>query len=567
MAYFSHAFQKMLWGGNAGDNGFVTSGNYTDFVPGGTSGVGSFAFVDHTITNAANPWPVQAAAPTGGEPLTLVSTSILQNDKIGPFHGGYQEASKSKIINPKYVNKFYKVQAALPQTNVIGVGSTPNLDLTTGACCPTFWCNENYYLRVDLKGSPVLRMLNHNAYEVAAAYTGCCDGPTPEQVDPADVMMAWANYIDSDPILSGNDYGPVFSGLIDQRLVNVGVTVTCDNGATWDLYLPANKVAGQPGLYFEADGTTLTAAATAFVASLEGSVTGTVVLLNAGSLVPGTGYTTATAVPVTGGTGTGLTVDITAVAGNVTVVTINTPGTGYTNGDTVTIAQVGSGLDATIDIDGAAGVANLSFATVTPITSYTSAFTPATPNCCAGLVMEAAFVETTFANCTFQPTDHYELEPLLLQASMLDETGDPCVFEQLCISDGTTPSGAGSTTVYPAMQNGTQAMGTGETILRELILSEGYNQNSLATDLRIREITQGNDIVDEVNRGSLYTCYYILHSVPRFNNATGVFDNDQYLLKIPVEDPTATGTGIAGFETFVNTWLSSAGNPVQLEVY
>lgn len=485
MAYFSHAFQKVMWGGNEGDTGFVTAGNYTDFIPGGAADTGSFGFVDHTVTNAANPWPVAAAAPANGEPLTLVSTSILQNDKIGPFHGGYQEANKSKVINPRYVHKFYKVQAALPQTNIIGVGATPNLDLAgaDAACCPSFYCNENYHLRVDLKGSPLLRMLNHNAYQVAASYTGCCDGPTPELVDPAEVMFDWAKYINDDPIFSGANHGPAFTGLTDQRLVNVGVTVTCDDGTTWDLYLPDNANAGVAGLYFEADGTTPTALATAFAA----------------------------------------------------------------------------------DLVAATGI--LAFASVAPISSYVSAFTPEAPNCCAGLVMQAAFAETKFDSCTFQPTDHFEVEPMLMQASMLDETGDPCVFEQLCISDGITPSGSGSGTVYPAIQFGTQAMGTGESVLRELLLSESYNQNYLATDLRIREITQGNDLVDEVNRTSLYTCYYILHTVPRYNNATGVFDNDQYLLKIPVEDSAATGTGIPAFETFVNTWLANAGNPVQLEVY
>ncbi len=76
--------------------------------------------------------------------------------------------------------------------------------------------------------------------------------------------------------------------------------------------------------------------------------------LDAGTLVAGTGYSTANSVPTTGGTGTGLTVNIVAVAGNITTVTLLNAGSGYTLGDTITIAQVGSGLDATIDIDGLA---------------------------------------------------------------------------------------------------------------------------------------------------------------------------------------------------------------------
>ena len=59
------------------------------------------------------------------------------------------------------------------------------------------------------------------------------------------------------------------------------------------------------------------------------------------SLVGGGGYVTAVDVPTTGGTGTGLTVDITA-AGAVSAVTIKNPGEGYTVADSITITG-GSG--------------------------------------------------------------------------------------------------------------------------------------------------------------------------------------------------------------------------------
>ena len=76
----------------------------------------------------------------------------------------------------------------------------------------------------------------------------------------------------------------------------------------------------------------------------------------------------------------------------------------------------------------------------------------------------------------------------------------------------------------------------GETALLETyILSESYRQNHFASDLRIREITQGNDLIGtgagQVDRGSLYDRTMLLHSVPRFNNPTGTFDNDQYLVE------------------------------------
>jgi hypothetical protein len=45
---------------------------------------------------------------------------------------------------------------------------------TTSTCCKEFLCGETYSLRVDVKGSPAMRFLNHNAYATVDAYTGCC---------------------------------------------------------------------------------------------------------------------------------------------------------------------------------------------------------------------------------------------------------------------------------------------------------------------------------------------------------------------------------------------------------
>jgi hypothetical protein len=82
MAYFNHAFQKA----------FVGTSAYTS-LDGGVLGTpdnvlttGEFAFVD------SKTWEVQpTVAGTIACPLVLAAGSLYQNDKIGPFHGGYQE--------------------------------------------------------------------------------------------------------------------------------------------------------------------------------------------------------------------------------------------------------------------------------------------------------------------------------------------------------------------------------------------------------------------------------------------------------------------------------------------
>mgnify|MGYP001241708226 FL=1 len=83
---------------------------------------------------------------------------------------------------------------------------------------------------------------------------------------------------------------------------------------------------------------------------LSGSVLGTQ-LLNAG-----TGYTTANNVAVTGGTGSGLTFNIVALAGVIQSVTIASRGTGYLQNQVVTIA--GGGANATVRLNSVTQISN-----------------------------------------------------------------------------------------------------------------------------------------------------------------------------------------------------------------
>ena len=152
---------------------------------------------------------------------------------------------------------------------------------------------------------------------------------------------------------------------------------------------------------------------------------------------------------------------------------------------------------------------------------------------CAGMRLFGAYVETKFGNCSFQQTDFYEKEPVQLYASLVDFNGDPCVFEGICVYNDC---------------HGVQGMGFGETVVRDLILFQSYLQNFFSTDQRIREITQGSDILNSVNRNALYTRYFILHTVPRYNNPTGVFDNDQYLVEI------VTTNRITELERLLDGW-------------
>lgn len=463
MAYFNHAFTKVFLGTGKSlpnptvtpivvttANGFITgAGIPTGGINASTVCLanlpaGYFGFFDPKTNLSIN-------SATGCCPLYLASSSVLTNDKIGPFHGGYKETNKSKIINPRYVQSAYTVEACEPKQAIVSVGNTPTMTdagnyadaceavadefldpnnfqggTSCNTCCYEFLCGETYYLRIDVKGSPALRTLNHNAYQTLSAYTGCCPAGAvaPVLVDSTLVFIEWAK------------------ALVINNYLNPFV-------------LPV--VFDEAGLPWYAPGTTLD--------PISGLAVRTVIDPVSGLPVPATW--------------------------NLYV----SPG----------------------HVVGA----------------------------CAGLRLFGAYVGTVFGDCTFQLTDFFEREPVKIYASLVDYNGDPCVFEGICVYNDCL---------------GLQGMGFGDTVLKDFVKGQSYLQNFFHSDFRIREITQGYDMSTAIPRNALYQRYFILHSVPRFNNPTGTFDNDRYMLEII----TKTG-GIGALDNFITNWLGSCTDCVEFE--
>ena len=159
-------------------------------------------------------------------------------------------------------------------------------------------------------------------------------------------------------------------------------------------------------------------------------------------------------------------------------------------------------------------------------TTYVESTDPVGDGVSATLHVEGAYVDTKFGNCSFDTRDHYEKEPVQIILSNLDETGEPC-----------NDCGVASRTT------GVMAQTSGETVLRDLLMSERYMQmpynQGNRDSARIREIEHSDDVVDAVDRDARYVAFNILHSVPRFNNPTGTFDNDQYLYTFYVKSDSA----------------------------
>ena len=162
------------------------------------------------------------------------------------------------------------------------------------------------------------------------------------------------------------------------------------------------------------------------------------------------------------------------------------------------------------------------------------------------LRLTLGYTATFFDNCSFDTRDNVDTEPLTLKVSVLDEDGDPCT--DTCFT-GAASSG-GSQAAMPDQGLtvvSLKAEKTGETVLRNLILDRRYSQDGghnqgNRDSARFREIEKGTNILGAVDRTKFYRNFKIQHTVPRYNNPTGVFDNDQYLYEIHIECSTPGNT-------------------------
>lgn len=227
MAYFPHAFQKML----VGTAGFNSTPGSTLTLTAGQIGVISAA--DNTIQDLTGT-PTYASTPM----VYLAQGSFHPTDKIGPFHGGYQETVKSKGINPKYVSAFYVTEPAAPVNNVVAV-SVEN--------CTKIACDTTYRLRLDVKGSPALRFLTHNLYQTLDAKTPCCDGDS-NNADPVGVLLQWKDQINASPIVKQFINAKVFNLAITAyagATTSASTTLTLDDTSGAGGSAPAGLAVGQ----------------------------------------------------------------------------------------------------------------------------------------------------------------------------------------------------------------------------------------------------------------------------------------------------------------------------------
>ena len=204
MAYFNNAFNKTF----IADSTQAVAGTATSALTAGEVALVSGG----TWASVALP-----GAPAAGDLGYIVQGSFYTKDTIGnnPGHGGYKESVKSKGINPRYITRLWSANCTSASQ------ATASLSLASD-CAP---CGKTQFMRIDVKGSPALRFLNHNAYAIADSANVCCiDGQ--EYIDPALVLAVMADMALMDPLIKPF----VAEGDINGLLAGAGLTLAAGTG-------------------------------------------------------------------------------------------------------------------------------------------------------------------------------------------------------------------------------------------------------------------------------------------------------------------------------------------------
>jgi hypothetical protein len=549
--YFPHAFRKDFFVQSSATgclNSLISSQTPTVGATGLTAGQVAFF---RKKSAAGSDSTLESFDPTSSTtPFIIAQGSYFVQDKIGPVHGGYSETLKSKLVNPHYISRVIKVVAKQARQMVVQVPVTCGLT-----------CDTTYRLRVDVKGSPALRFLSHNMYRTLDSYTGCCSTVDPTlQKDPVPTLLNWADQI---------NLSPIFNTMVQARVYKLAVTntTTSANGTS----ISTTQATFVPGAFTsiavgqKVVGTGIPA--NSFVTTVNGT-TNITITYPAQQTAPAASVFNALSIKYyndlySGNQGT-FSYPATVAGGSATVPTV-IPGTGSQN----PTLGASPGITISSGVATGANIAQNLAGTTNGAIVYLPLVDAASFTVDAHIELVAAYMETKFGDCTFTPSDKYDLEPLFIYTSLTDESGDPCVVN--CFTTTHSNGQAGDTTANLAtvIQPPIQASGVGETVLRNLILSGRYLQNaypdsSRVESLRMREI-EADPMYAAISRTALYDQIMVLHSVPRFNNPTGTFDNDQYLLVINVPTNTTTTAFTSALVGAANT--AQGSGTITLETY
>lgn len=116
-----------------------------------------------------------------------------------------------------------------------------------------------------------------------------------------------------------------------------------------------------------------------------------------------------------------------------------------------------------------------------------------------GIVVTAGYVDVQFGNCSFDPTDYYEVMPVKMEISLLVEDGSSCDYSTLPTVTQT--------------KYGQISRASGEWVVREATAKlDAYqkDQDQFSLNPRMREAFDMN-ILNQVDRKAFYNVYYVTY--------------------------------------------------------
>lgn len=537
MSYFSHAFHKVFIG-----NGTVkTTGTTADLT------AGDLGFYDYSTFKALTTAP----ASTFKKMFIIAQGSYHTVDSLSPFFGGLKESVKSRGINPAFIEKLYSSEASDPVADVWTVGYN---GVTTSCDCLSGKCGNIYTLRIDVKGDPTLRTFDRNLYRYITVETPCCgegcDVCVDETVDPLWIATKFVEKINTDmqlknfvqaeliysvlPTFVAADvltYTISLSGTEAKTAVQSAystATVTGPtNGTEFTLVFTGAEYADRPIDGDDVSGSTVTVTsatvqiARTLCATIEGlddvSADITTFYENDASIISVAVQTTGTSA---------ITYELVQLSDAVTITNTNSMGIPVYSNIPAYVGGVTWG--------------------VCPCEAAPAAYAG-----CVGIKLTAAYIDTRFGNCSFRPTDYYNVQPLKIYVSKVDDA-------QYCTDNHTT------WTVTHNVES-KQANGLGETVLRDYLVALNYKQEYFEWDPRFREVMD-QQVFTAVDRTAKYDGLYLIHSIPNWIKGQNVKAYDEkYVLAFYFKVDPATGISPkATFQTALENY--AALNGVDLEV-
>jgi len=457
MAYFNHAFGKAFYANTLNVNNTKSSVDLTL--------VGDFAFLggDFTVLDANG---IQGI---GNKGFYLGQASFHPTDKIGnnPGYGGYKESTKSKMILTKYITDMWVTECnnevsdktVLEIAPIIGNATSGGGGGSVAKSC--FPCGTDPILRVDVKGTAALRLLNHNAYQ---SLSGSLPMPNAAAmavsgfpVDGVDMCCATQNFVAATAAAAATG-----SSGIAPSIVAINFRDQFNND-------PIMSKLGTAKLYVNRG---------AVVGTFDEVVAGgaqELAIYQGGAL--GVTYTTVGAAPDT------LNAILASTAAASSFFSAN-------------IYRIEIALNTSCEL------------------------------------------QTQFTSCSFDTRDFYLLGGLKSILSLQDEVGNPCVACQGYVTDVLASDASAPKSAAFAQRRTSSDTGINDILLTENYRQSPYNQGN-RDSTRFREQEGMSTIVTDLGRDSTTsTCnghfkvYHMLHNVPRFNNPSGTFDNDQYHYRV-----------------------------------